>query len=92
MVDYCKVELLTVEQIILLEKHKFAYKTLSKSLPIPLCQVAFTDQNGLSLKKTHSYDTRHKKLPNVVKSTNDKYRKSIILLNMDLRMRTGART
>ena len=78
MADYCKLELLTVDQIILLEKHKFAYKTLSKNLPVPLCRVAFTDQNGLSLIKTHSYDTRHKKLPNVVKSTNDKYRKSII--------------
>ena len=77
-VDYRKLELLTVEQIILLEKHKFAYKTLSKQLPTPLCRVAFTDQNGLSLKKPHSYNTRHKQLPRVVKSTNDKYRKSII--------------
>ena len=58
--DYRKLEFLTVEQIILLEKHKFAYKTLSKNLPTPLCRVAFTDQNGLSLKKTHSYNTRHK--------------------------------
>ena len=72
------MKLLTVSQMIQLEKLRFVYKCVNKTIPKPISGVAFTDQNGMSLEKTHDYPTRNKHIPNNAKVCNNKYRKCII--------------
>ena len=75
---YTDMKLLTVSQMIQLEKLRFVYKCVNKTIPKPISRVAFTDQNGMSLEKTHDYPTRNKQIPNNAKVCNNKYRKCII--------------
>ena len=76
--SYTDMKLLTVSQMIQLEKLRFMYKCVNKTIPKPISMVAFTDQNGMSLEKTHDYPTRNKHIPNNAKVCNNKYRKCII--------------
>ena len=69
---------LSVSQLILVEKVKFAYKCLNSLVPLPITLNAFSDQNGHSLSKTHKYNTRNKMLPNTAPAKTDKYRNSIL--------------
>ena len=49
---------LTLDDMIKLENFKFGWKTVNKELPAELHRCATTNQMGLSLNKTHKYDTQ----------------------------------
>ena len=68
---------LTLDDMIKLENLKFSWKTVNKELPAKLHRCATTDQMELSLNKTHKYDMRNKRLPNMPVAKNKLYSSSI---------------
>ena len=75
---YKSVHVLPVKKIIMLEQAKLGYKLCNNMLPHKLNRTMITDQNNASIKKTHGYDTRHKKIPNLPYVNSTKYRKSFL--------------
>ena len=54
-----------LKQLITMEQHKFAYRLVNDLLPENLLKAARTDPKGLTLRKTHVYNTRMKAEPNL---------------------------
>ena len=75
---YKSVHVLPVKKIIMLEQAKLGYKLCNNMLPRKLSHTMLTDQNNASIKKTHGYNTRHKKIPNLPSANSTKYRKSFL--------------
>ena len=75
---YKLVHVLPVKKIIMLEQAKLGYKLCNNMLPRKLSRTMLADQNNASIKKTHGYDTRHKKIPNLPSANSTKYRKSFL--------------
>ena len=75
---YKSVHVLPVKKIIMLEQAKLGYKLCNNMLPRKLSCTMLTDQNNASIQKTHGYDTRQKKIPNLAPANSTKYRKSFL--------------
>ena len=56
------LNILTIENLILLENLKFGFKLNKNLLPSKIVDCTVNDQHGKSLKKTHKYNTRHKEI------------------------------
>ena len=60
-----KEKILNISSLIRLEHLKLGYRMLHKSLPPQINTHLSTDQNKISLEKSHKYDTRNKNKPNL---------------------------
>ena len=76
--DYKKLKILKINSIIELENCKFGYKLVHGILPIKIEESCTNDNNKQSLCKTHGYNTRNKKIPNVPIKMNKQYRASFL--------------
>ena len=76
--DYKKLKILKLSSIIELENCKFGYKLIHGILPIKIEESCKNDSNKQSLCKTHGYNTRNKKIPNVPINMNKQYRASFL--------------
>ena len=80
---YESLRILTIPQIIALENAKFGFKYTHAELPVRIKELIGCDQYNQSLEKKHSYETRHKILPNKPKSTYSHYSKSFLCSWLD---------
>ena len=71
------LKILTIENLILLENLKFGLKLRKNQLPAKIVDCTVNDQHGKSLKKIHTYNTRHKEIYNLPKARTQKYLESI---------------
>ena len=71
------INVLTFNELILLENYKFGYKLIHNQLPAQILNCAKTDQNGKNLTKSHRYSTHSKSIPNMPRVSTSKYSKSI---------------
>ena len=69
--------ILLVPDLIKLENLKFGYKLIHNELPLEIENCTKHDHQGISLIKSHSYNTRNKNLPNIPSSKNTKYLSSV---------------
>ena len=76
--DFKSLKILRISSIIDLENCKFGYKLIHGILPIKIEESRLNDNNKKSLKKTHGYYTRNKKIPNVPIKMNKQYRASFL--------------
>ena len=91
--DFKILKILRINSIIELENCKFGYKLVHGMLPIKIEESCMYDNNKQSLCKTHGYNTRNKKIPNVPIKMNKQYRasflnkgsQSLLKLPMDIR-------
>ena len=77
-----KHKILRVDNLIRLEQYKLGYKACNNLLPPRLLTCLFTDSKDRTLKKTHGYNTRCKKIPNVPVMSGTKYRNSFMHMSM----------
>ena len=75
---YKKHKILRIDELIRLEEIKFGYKQINKLLPNKLQYIVDHDSKGLTLMKTHAYNTRNKKIPNCPSSYHQNYRNSFL--------------
>ena len=73
-----KEKFLNISSLIRLEHLKLGYRMLHKSLPPQINTHLSTDQNKISLEKSHKYDKRNKNKPNLPKIKNKSYRNSFL--------------
>ena len=59
-----KLKILTVNQLIELEQSKMGYKLCKGLLPTATTQIMMSDADSRPMKKTHTYETRQKNVPN----------------------------
>ena len=71
-------KILRIDSLIELENSKFGYKLIHGLLPKKTESACMFDQNKSNLNKTHRYQTRHKKTPNVPIRMNKQYRASFL--------------
>ena len=71
-------KILRTDSLIELENSKFGYKLIYGLLPKKIESACMFDQNKSNLNKTHWYQTRHKKIPNVPVRMNKQYRASFL--------------
>ena len=71
------LKMLNVKELIELEHLKFAHKCLHYELPVTLIKNSYLDHNVQSLRRNHNYNTRNKRLPNVVKCSDNRYKNCI---------------
>ena len=76
--DFKGNKILKVESLIELENSKFGYKLIHGLLPKKIETACMFDHNKTNLNKTHGYNTRHKKIPNVPIKMNKQYRASFL--------------
>ena len=77
-----KHKILKVEDLIKLEQYKLGYKACNNLLPQKLISCLFTDSKDRTLRKTHTYNTRRKEIPNVPVMSSTKYRTSYMYMCM----------
>ena len=75
---YQNLCILKIKEIIDLKLCKIGFHLLHRELPTKLLACISTNENSESLKKSHGYQTRHKKLLNLPKVKNNKYSKSFL--------------
>ena len=75
---YKELQILSLDQMIDLEYKKLAYKFSKNLLPPKILEVINSDQQSVSLKKTHNYNTRKKSLPNHPRSQTKQYQNSFL--------------
>ena len=71
------LNMLNVTELIELEHLKFAHKCLNNELPVILIKNSYVDHNVKSLHRQHNYNTRNKRLPNVVKCSDNRYKNCV---------------
>ena len=81
--DYSTLKILKIKELIKLENLKFAYKFNKNLLPERINECVSTDHRGHTLKKTHSYNTRNKSLPNKPRTRKKQYSNSILCKSID---------
>ena len=62
---YLRYKIPNLKQLMTMEQHKFAYRLVNDLLPKNLSILARTNSKGLTLRKTHAYNTRSKAEPNL---------------------------
>ena len=73
-----QLKILNFKDMIKLENYKFGHKLQNKMLPPRIIKASQTDSRGTLTTKQHKYPTRHKKIPNLPKTSNKKYRSSFL--------------
>ena len=73
-----RYKILKVTDLIHLELCKLGYKLCHDLLPKKLAENMRKDHNQVSIKKTHKYATRSKKIPNLPQAAGAKYRSSFL--------------
>ena len=76
--DFKTLKILKISSIIELENCKFSYKLTHGMLPVKIEDSCMHDNKSKSLCKTHGYNTRNKKIPNVPIQMNKQYRASFL--------------
>ena len=71
-------KILRVDSLIEFENSKFGYKLIHGLLPKKIETACMFDHNKSNLNKSHRYQTRHKKIPNVPIRMNKQYRASFL--------------
>ena len=71
-------KVLKVDSLIEFENSKFGYKLIHGLLPKKTETACMFDHNKSNLNKSHKYQTRHKKIPNVPIKMNKQYRASFL--------------
>ena len=77
-ITYKKHKIMKIDELIKLEEIKFGYRQINKLLPNKLQHIVDHDSKGLTLAKSHVYNTRNKKIPNLPSSHHHKYRNSFL--------------
>ena len=75
---YTKYKVLKIEQVIDLELCKMGFKVHVGDLPENLLATIKSDAKGISLRKTHRYNTRQKNESNLPLATKKKYHQSFL--------------
>ena len=65
---YHKHKILKIKHALILENCKLAYRLEHQVLPTKLLQLFNTNQKGKCLKKTHTYNTKNKGIPNIART------------------------
>ena len=76
--NYSTLKVLPLDKVIHLESSKIMYKSLTSELPAILTTSIKTDSNHQSLNKTHTYSTRNKHVPKLLRCTVKTYRNSFL--------------
>ena len=76
--DFKKNKILKAADLLFLENCKFGYKLVHDQLPKKIKDACMFDNNKTSLHKTHGYNTRNKKVPNIPVKMNKQYRSSFL--------------
>ena len=76
--DFKSNRILKVPCLLFLENCKFGYKLINKQLPRKIEESCMFDNNRNSLEKSHRYNTRNKRIPNVPIKMNKIYRASFL--------------
>ena len=71
--SFTKLKIYKIKELIKLQEIKIGYRLINKLLPNKISQQLQSDPNKKSLTKTHSYNTRGKKIPNLPKVTRTSY-------------------
>ena len=72
------LNLLTLSSMIALANYKFGYKLVHNMLPSKTTAICVHDNPNKSLLPTHQYNTRHRLLPNLPKTTSSQYLNSFL--------------
>ena len=75
---YKELKLLELNKLIDLENKKLGYKIHNNLLPIQMSNIIKSDAENKTLKKTHNYDTRNKKVLYLPKIKNNSYQQSFL--------------
>ena len=75
---YSKHKILNLRRLITVEQQKFAYRLINNLLPVNLLKLAKTDHKGITLRKTHVYNTRSKTEPNLPLTKSHLYHNSFL--------------
>ena len=70
--------ILNIDQSICLENIKIWYKHQKNLLPVKLHENMCTDHRRESIRKQHTYNTRHKEIPNLPNTNNRHYKNSFL--------------
>ena len=76
--EYKKLKILKIEQLVTLANYTFGYKLMSGLLPIKTQSICLADSKRKMLKKTHTYGTRNKSVPNLPTKASTKYLNSFL--------------
>ena len=79
---YRKHKILKLEQLVDLEQKKLGYKLNRNLLPPNLAKLMMMNCKGTSPKKDHSYNTRHKKDPNLPAHCSKMYNDSFLVQSL----------
>ena len=71
--NYEKLKILKIKDLIRMQEIKVGYRLINKMLPNKISQQLQSDPKRKSLTKTHTYNTRGKKIPNLPKVSKSKY-------------------
>ena len=66
-------KILNIKELIKMQEIKVGYRLINKMLPNKISQQMQSDSKRKSLIKTHTYNTRGKKIPNLPKVTKSNY-------------------
>ena len=86
------LKMLYVQDLLALENKKFHYKIYHRELPECIVELMTSDQTGISLSKSHKYNTRKKKLLSKPKASSKLYRNCIIYKGTDSLLTLKAET
>ena len=75
---YSNHKIAKLKRILVLEQQKFAYHLINNLLPANLSTLAKTDHKGITLCKTHNYNTRTKAEPNLPSTKSHHYQNSFL--------------
>ena len=70
---------LTLKNLIKLKNFKLGYKVDKGLVPAKISQMISCDKNNISLRKSHKYQTRTKKLLNIPRHNTGTYHKSFLI-------------
>ena len=71
--NYEKLKILKIKDLIRMQEIKVGYRLINKMLPNKISQQLQSDPKRKSLTKTHTYNTRGKKIPNLPKVSKSNY-------------------
>ena len=75
---YKELKLLGLTDLIELENKKLGYKIYNNLLPVQMLNIIKSDAESKTLRKTHKYDTRIKKVLYLPKTKNTSYQQSFL--------------
>ena len=74
--------MLNLEELILLENTKLAFKTATPSTPVRLHNMLNSDSRMKSLEKRHQYETRNKNIPKLPSAKTRHYHTSFLFQSL----------